>query len=71
MARTTGTFCYQMTRACAQGKVESPARLLAVGVLLRWAEDVRLGRKYGLECGEEWFEVAEVPLEWRREVVRA
>ena len=69
MSRTTGTFAYQLTRACAQGRVESPARLLAIGVLLRWAEDIRLGRKYGLECGDEWFEMADVPIEWREVVV--
>ena len=63
MGRRTGTYCYQINEAL-KGKVDDPCRLLALGVILRWAEDMKLGMKRGLELGEEWVEVADVPGEW-------
>jgi len=43
--------------------VRDPLRLLALGVLLRWAQDVREGYA-DVELGQEWIDEAEVRAEW-------
>jgi hypothetical protein len=47
--------------------VHDPLRLLALGVLLRWAQDVREGYA-DVELGEEWIDEAEVKAEWVLEI---
>lgn len=64
MGVRTGTYCAQYNEALRLGKVADPCRLLAIGVILRWVEDVRLGKKRDLEIGQEWAELADVPEEW-------
>jgi hypothetical protein len=47
--------------------VRDPLRLLALGVLLRWAQDVREGYA-DVELDEEWIDRAEVRAEWIGEI---
>ena len=58
-----GTYAWQMHQAL-QYRVADPCRLLAIGVLLRWAEDVRMHKAQDVELGPEWVELADVPEEW-------
>jgi len=41
---------------------DSPERLLALAVLLRWRVDQLRGDTD--ECGQEWFDILGLPLEW-------
>ena len=47
--------------------VRDPLRLLALGVLLRWAQDVREGHA-DVELDEDWIDLAEVKTEWVLEI---
>ena len=59
----SGTFAWQMHEALRY-RVDDPCRLLALGVILRWAEDVRMHKGTDVELGREWAELADVPEEW-------
>ena len=62
-SQRVGTFAWQMHDAL-RFPVHDPCRLLAIGVILRWAEDVRLHKGQDFELGPEWVELADVPQEW-------
>jgi hypothetical protein len=47
--------------------VRDPLRLIALGVLLRWAQDVREGYA-DVELDEAWISAAEVKTDWVLEI---
>ena len=47
--------------------IRDPLRMIALGVLLRWAQDVREGYA-DVELDDAWVSAAEVETEWVREI---
>lgn len=62
------TYAQLLTQSLRHEGVGSPERLLAIGIIARWADD--LGTRYASPIDESWADMAGVPMDWLRQLER-